>query len=104
MKQLLSGFNSEPSNPSSASCNKSSSLSEIDAPAVTQPVQQLPHDSPVVDTSLTAEDIDLDALLEGAEDWDWDNDISSPPRKKPVMPAKPQVIPTLFSYDSKLIL
>src|SRR5436190_15514487 len=56
------------------------------APTLIEPGRKSP-DFPTAETSLTARDINLDLLLDGAEDWDWDNDISSPPRKKPVKPV-----------------
>jgi hypothetical protein len=91
MKELLSGFDNAPTS-GSTSCHELSSSGEVDAPALLQPGHEL-HSSSVVDAPLAAEDIDLEALLEGAEHWVWDNDISSPPKKKPLTTATVQVIP-----------
>ena len=42
------------------------------------------HRTPTRNRRQTVNDVDIAALLEGAEDWDWD-DMLSPVRKKPVV-------------------
>ncbi|KAJ7761485.1 DNA replication factor Dna2-domain-containing protein [Mycena maculata] len=65
------------------------------------PPTKRPHKAPVATKPVTPVDVDMAALLEGAEDWDWsdmNSDFMSPvkkssPKKSVVQPATPAHVP-----------
>lgn len=95
MKDLLTGlddsfFNAVPSpDPTPIKLSKSHQNSRAKPPVTPSRPIRTPkkQKTPIRSKLFTAQDVDMAALMEGVEDWDWDDmdsDFLSPKKNKPV--------------------